>query len=411
MTREGAPTPDAIVLGAGAAGLMAAATAGQAGRRVVVLDHAPQAGRKILISGGGRCNFTNMDAGAGQFLSGNPHFAKSALARYTPADFLALVQRHRIPWHEKAAGQLFCDRSARDIVDMLLRECAAGQVDMRLSHRIIDVARNSAGLYRVETDQGVFTARSLIVATGGLSIPKLGATGLAHDLARRFGLRVVAPAPALVPLTFGAQDREWMEPLAGLSVRVGITCHSGTGRQARRVTFDDGMVFTHRGLSGPAILQASSYWQPGQALEIDLLPGIDAAQRLLAIKRDRPRAGAVAMLSMLLPQRLAQLLAHASLPEGQLAAMPDAVLTGVAAQLSAWRLNPHGTEGYVKAEVTRGGVDTDCLSSRDMEARDVPGLFMVGEAVDVTGWLGGYNFQWAWASGRAAGQAVAERMD
>ncbi|RFD20381.1 NAD(P)/FAD-dependent oxidoreductase [Komagataeibacter melaceti] len=390
---------------------MAAATAGQAGRRVVVLDHAPQAGRKILISGGGRCNFTNMDAGAGQFLSGNPHFAKSALARYTPADFLALVQRHRIPWHEKAAGQLFCDRSARDIVDMLLRECAAGQVDMRLSHRIIDVARNSAGLYRVETDQGVFTARSLIVATGGLSIPKLGATGLAHDLARRFGLRVVAPAPALVPLTFGAQDREWMEPLAGLSVRVGITCHSGTGRQARRVTFDDGMVFTHRGLSGPAILQASSYWQPGQALEIDLLPGIDAAQRLLAIKRDRPRAGAVAMLSMLLPQRLAQLLAHASLPEGQLAAMPDAVLTGVAAQLSAWRLNPHGTEGYVKAEVTRGGVDTDCLSSRDMEARDVPGLFMVGEAVDVTGWLGGYNFQWAWASGRAAGQAVAERMD
>ena len=402
---------DAIVLGAGAAGLMAAATAGQAGRRVVVLDPAPQAGRKILISGGGRCNFTNMDAGAGQFLSGNPHFAKSALARYTPADFLALVQRHRIPWHEKAAGQLFCDRSARDIVDMLLRECAAGQVDMRLSHRIIDVARNSAGLYRVETDQGVFTARSLIVATGGLSIPKLGATGLAHDLARRFGLRVVAPAPALVPLTFGAQDREWMEPLAGLSVRVGITCHSGTGRQARRVTFDDGMVFTHRGLSGPAILQASSYWQPGQALEIDLLPGIDAAQRLLAVKRDRPRAGAVAMLSMLLPQRLAQLLAHASLPEGQLAAMPDAVLTGVAAQLSAWRLNPHGTEGYVKAEVTRGGVDTDCLSSRDMEARDVPGLFMVGEAVDVTGWLGGYNFQWAWASGRAAGQAVAERMD
>ncbi|AXY21412.1 tricarballylate dehydrogenase [Komagataeibacter saccharivorans] len=400
---------DAIVLGAGAAGLMAAATAGQAGRRVMVVDHAPHAGRKILISGGGRCNFTNMDMGASQFLSGNPHFAKSALARYTAADFLALVQRHRIPWHEKAAGQLFCDRSARDIVDMLLRECAAAQVDMRLSHRIIDVARDGGGEYRVETDQGVFRARNLIVATGGLSIPKLGATGLAHDLARRFGLRVVAPAPALVPLTFGAQDREWMEPLAGLSVNVGIACRSGTGRHAREVIFRDGMVFTHRGLSGPAILQASSYWQPGQALDIDLLPGVEAGRRVLDIKRDRPRAGGLAMLSMLLPQRLAQVFAQAYLPEGQLAGMPDAVLTAVAHQLGAWRLNPHGTEGYVKAEVTRGGVDTDGLSSRDMEARDVPGLFMVGEAVDVTGWLGGYNFQWAWSSGHAAGQAVAER--
>lgn len=399
----------AIVLGAGAAGLMAAATAGQAGARVLVLDHAPHAGRKILISGGGRCNFTNMDTGPGQFLSANPHFAKSALARYTPADFVDLVRRHRIPWHEKAAGQLFCDRSARDIVDMLRRECAAGQVDVRVSHRIIDVARDAGGHYRVETDHGTFHAPSLIVATGGLSIPKLGATGLAHDLARRFGLRVVSPAPALVPLTFGAQDREWMEPLAGLSVTVGITCHAGEGRQARQVTFRDGMVFTHRGLSGPAILQASSYWQPGQVLDIDLLPGIDATSRLLEIKRDRPRAGGVAMLSMLLPQRLAQLMAHAHLPDGQLAGMPDAVLANVAGVLSGWRLNPHGTEGYVKAEVTRGGVDTDCLSSRDMQARDVPGLFMVGEAVDVTGWLGGYNFQWAWASGHAAGQAVAER--
>ncbi|MHC0614794.1 BaiN/RdsA family NAD(P)/FAD-dependent oxidoreductase [Komagataeibacter oboediens] len=398
-----------IVLGAGAAGLMAAATAGQAGARVLVLDHGPHVGRKILISGGGRCNFTNMDTGAGQFLSANPHFAKSALARYTPADFLALVQRHRIPWHEKAAGQLFCDRSARDIVDMLRRECAAGQVDVRVSHRIIDVTRDGAGQYRVETDHGIFHAPNLIVATGGLSIPKLGATGLAHDIARRFGLRIVAPAPALVPLTFGAQDREWMEPLAGLSVTVGITCHEGEGRQARQATFRDGMVFTHRGLSGPAILQASSYWQPGQVLDIDLLPGIDAGRRLLEIKRDRPRAGGVAMLSMLLPQRLAQLMAQAHLPDGQLAGMPDALLANVGRILSGWRLNPHGTEGYVKAEVTRGGVDTDCLSSRDMQARDVPGLFMVGEAVDVTGWLGGYNFQWAWASGHAAGQAVAER--
>lgn len=401
---------DAVILGAGAAGMMAAATAGQAGCRVVVVDHAAQPGRKILISGGGRCNFTHLESGPGMFLSANPHFAKSALARYTPRDFLDLIARHRIAWHAKTPGQLFCDRSASEIVEMLVRECLQGRVEMALSNRIIAVRRDAGGHFVVETDRMVLHARAVVLATGGLSIPKLGATGLSHDVARRFGLKIVEPAPALVPLTFGAADREWMVELAGVSLDVATRCHDGAGRRARDVVFRDGMLFTHRGLSGPAILQASSYWSAGTALDIDCLPGRDAARCLRDLKKGRPRMGGAAMLASVLPQRLAQMLAARHLPDGPVGEMPDSVLDALAAMLSSWRLKPNGTEGYAKAEVTRGGIDTDGLSSQTMEARDVPGLFAVGEAVDVTGWLGGHNFQWAWSSGHAAGRALAERQ-
>ncbi|MBV1832776.1 BaiN/RdsA family NAD(P)/FAD-dependent oxidoreductase [Novacetimonas pomaceti] len=400
---------DAVILGAGAAGMMAAATAGQGGCRVAVLDHAAQPGRKILISGGGRCNFTHLDSGPDMFLSANPHFAKSALARYTPADFLELVKRHRIAWHAKTPGQLFCDRSASEIVGMLVRECQQGNVAMHLSNRIIAVRRDADGIFVVETDRMVLHARAIVLATGGLSIPKLGATGLSHDVARRFGLKIIEPAPALVPLTFGPCDREWMTGLAGVSMEIGAKCHVSQGRRGRDIVFRDGMLFTHRGLSGPAILQASSYWSPGASLDIDCLPGRDAARCLRELKKARPRMGGAAMLASLLPQRLAHLLAARHLPDGPVGEMPDGVLDALAGLLSSWRLMPTGSEGYAKAEVTRGGIDTAGLSSQTMEARDVPGLFAVGEAVDVTGWLGGHNFQWAWSSGHAAGRALAER--
>ncbi|GBQ33693.1 NAD(P)/FAD-dependent oxidoreductase [Gluconacetobacter azotocaptans] len=389
---------DVIVLGAGAAGLMAALTAGQRGRRVTVLDHAAEAGRKILISGGGRCNFTNRDTDAGCFLSGNPHFAKSALARFRPADILALVERHRIAWHEKTLGQLFCDGSARAVVEMLRAECDAGSVDLRLAHRITGVTK--ADCFTVATDRATFSAPALVLATGGLSIPKMGATGLSHDIARQFGLRVTPTTPALVPLTFDAATGEWMRDLAGVSVNVEARCG--------RARFREALLFTHRGLSGPAILQASSYWQAGGELCLDLLPGRDAAGLLRAAKRQRPRVAGQTMLGGLLPQRLAQMLAAHHLPDGPVGEMPDAVLNRLGQLLSRWVLTPTGTEGYAKAEVTRGGIDTRDLSSATMEARGVPGLYAVGEAVDVTGWLGGYNFQWAWASGHAAGRALAE---
>jgi predicted Rossmann fold flavoprotein len=394
---------DVIVLGAGAAGLMTALTAGQRGRRVVVLDHAAEAGRKILISGGGRCNFTNLDTDAGRFLSGNPHFAKSALARFGPSDVLALIERHGIAWHEKTLGQLFCDGSARAVVEMLLAECAAGGVDVRLSHRITDVARGDG--YAVSTDNGLFRAPSLVLATGGLSIPKMGATGLSHAVARQFGLRVTPTLPALVPLTVaeatpGATGTGWVRDLAGVSLDVVVRC--GTAR------FREAMLFTHRGLSGPAILQISSYWETGREVSVDLLPGQHAGEVLRAAKRQRPRVEGRTMLGGLLPQRLAQAMAMHHLPEGRVGDMPDAVLNRLGQVLGQWCLTPAGTEGFAKAEVTRGGIDTRDLSSRTMEARMVPGLYAVGEAVDVTGWLGGYNFQWAWASGHAAGRAIAE---
>jgi predicted Rossmann fold flavoprotein len=386
---------DAIVIGAGAAGMMCAATAGQRGRRVLLLDHGEQPGAKIIISGGGRCNFTNLETPASRFLSGNIHFAKSSLSRYTPADFIALLGRHGIPWHEKTLGQLFCDGSARQVVAMLVTECGAAGVDMRLAHRVTSLHQD--GAFKIETDRGRFSASALVIATGGLSIPKLGATGFAYDVARQFGVPVVPPAPALVPLTFGEPALGMMRSLSGTACEVIAT----VGQTA----FREALLFTHRGLSGPAILQASSYLAAGGEVSLDLLPAEDARAWLLTRKRERPRIALRTALAEVLPQRLAQALApeEDASPIGGLA---DRVLEAMAERLKRWRLVPSGTEGYAKAEVTRGGIDTHALSSRTMEARSAPGLYFIGEAVDVTGWLGGYNFQWAWASGFSAGQAV-----
>jgi predicted Rossmann fold flavoprotein len=387
---------DVIILGAGAAGLMCALRAGQRGKRVLLLDHAEAAGKKILISGGGRCNFTNTGCVPDRFLSANPHFARSALARYTQHDFIALVRKHRIAFHEKTLGQLFCDGSAREIVGMLLAECAAAHVDLRLNHRILGVTR--AERFRVETDRGSFGAASLVLATGGLSIPKMGATGLSHDIARQFGLAMAEARPALVPLTFADQALELMRPLSGLALDSIARC----GRAA----FREAMLFTHRGLSGPAILQASSYWREGEAITLDLLPERDATALLLAGKRARPKAEPKTVLAELVPQRLAQSLAAAHLPPRVIGEVGDKDLTRLGALLKAWRLTPSGTEGYAKAEVTLGGVDTTALDQKTMMAKTVPGLFVIGESVDVTGWLGGYNFQWAWSSGWVAAEAV-----
>jgi predicted Rossmann fold flavoprotein len=385
---------DVLVLGAGAAGLMCALTAGRRGRRVVVLDHARQAGEKILISGGGRCNFTNLHCAPERFLSDNPHFCRSALARYTPRDFLALVARHRIAWHEKTLGQLFCDRSARQIVAMLLAECAAVGVEIRLQQRIGEVARGDR--FCVQTDAGWIAAASLVLATGGLSIPKLGATGLAHEVARRFGLALTDIRPGLVPLVLGGAELGRVAGLAGVSAAIGARCG--------KIRFEEGMVVTHRGLSGPAILQISSFWRAGHSVEIDLVPEAPAGF-LRARKRERPKVGLRGVLGEVLPQRLAD----AFLPEhgvGPIGDVPDRDLAGMENALRAWTICPTGTEGYAKAEVTVGGVATTGLSQRTMQARTVPGLFVIGEAIDVTGWLGGYNFQWAWASGFVAGEVA-----
>ncbi len=386
---------DVVVIGAGAAGLMCAAVAGQRGRRVLLLDHADEPGRKILISGGGRCNFTNTGTVPERFFSANPHFARSALAQYSAEDFCALVARHGIASHEKTLGQLFCDGSARAIVTMLLAECEAAGVDLRLGHRVTGLSRSDR--FSVETDRGCFTASSLVLATGGLSIPKLGATGFAYDAARRFGLQLTEIRPALVPLLGNDADVALFRPLSGVALPVEAHCG--------RVSFQEAMLFTHRGLSGPAILQVSSAWREGQTVMLDLLPGTDTLAALRAAKAGRPRASLRTILASLLPQRLADALA-ARWPAGEIANLPDRVLADAASSLGRWAVTPAGTEGYIKAEVTLGGVDTAGLSSRTMEAKAVPGLFVVGEAVDVTGWLGGYNFQWAWSSGWCAGMAA-----
>jgi len=395
MSDPAPSTFDVIVLGAGAAGLMCAGQAGQRGRSVLLLDHADRPGKKILISGGGRCNFTNIHTAPDRFLSANPHFAKSALSRYTAHDFLALVESYGIAWHEKTLGQLFCDGSARQIVDLLLEECAKGGVAVRCGESIRRVTRDEAG-FTVETDGQVARAPSLVIATGGPSIPKLGATGFAYDLARQFGLKVVEPRPALVPLTLSGEDALFRE-LSGVATEVVADCGEASFREAA--------LFTHRGLSGPAILQVSSYWRRGDALSIDFLPEAEG-EWLVRAKHEAPRATMRSLLRSALPARLADALAERLGLEGPIASATDALLRETEARLSRWSFRPTGSEGFTKAEVTVGGVSTAELSSKTMEARRVPGLYLIGEAVDVTGWLGGYNFQWAWASGWAAAQAV-----
>ncbi len=388
---------DVMVIGAGAAGLMAAAVASQRGRKVVVLDHNGQPGRKILISGGGRCNFTNRVVLPTHYLSTNPHFVTSALKRFGPLDFLEMIQRHRIAWHEREHGQLFCDVSASLILDMLLAECAQGGVRIRTDCRISSVTGD--GPFAAATSQGSFTATSLIVATGGLSIPKIGATGFAHGLAKRYGLGVTPLAPALAPLTFAEPELGLMRDLAGIAVDAEVSFG--------KTRFREALLFTHRGLSGPAVLQISSYWKPGQPVSIDLLPGMDAQARLLERKTARPNAQVETVTAELLPARLARAVVEAvgltGRPIGQ---TTNAALANLAARLKSWSPIPVGTEGYRVAEATLGGVDTNQLSSKTMATKRLPNLYFVGEAVDVTGWLGGYNFQWAWSSGWVAGQSV-----
>lgn len=387
---------DAIIIGAGAAGLYCAMHAGRRGRRVLVLEHNAEPGAKILISGGGRCNFTNLNAGdPGRFVSANPHFARSALTRHTQRDFVALVQRHGIAFYEKTLGQLFCEgpRSSQRIVRMLSDECAAVGVELRTGCSIGEVTRGER--FTLQTSAGAFESETLVVATGGLSIPKLGATPFAYRLAEQFKISIVAPRAGLVPLTFNEDDLAWMRPLTGISADVRVSI----GKTA----FREAALFTHKGLSGPAVLQISSYWTPGQAIAVDWLPDVDE-DVLAARKRERPKALLKNILGELVSDRLANALSE-SLPQAAIGDMKDAVLAETARTLKAWRLKPHGTEGYAKAEVTVGGISTDALSQQTMETRTVPGLFFVGEAIDVTGWLGGYNFQWAWSSGWAAGQA------
>ena len=382
---------DVVVLGGGAAGLMCAIEAGKRGRRVVVLERAEKIGKKILISGGGRCNFTNLHCQPRNFLSRNPHFGKSALARYAPADFIALVEKHWIAYHEKTLGQLFCDHSASQIVAMLEAECRAANVKIIAGVRIREVGRDTSFVVRCEDEE--YHADALVVATGGLSIPKIGATSFGYDLALQFGLRIVATRPALVPLVFSAMDRKRFGDLAGVSTEVIAT----VGKEA----FREKMLFTHRGLSGPAILQASTYWQEGEGLRIDLAPGRAATQR---VREAGTRGTAVAekALREFLPHRLAERWLESFPPK----AWTNAALDAFEKKLHAWEIHPAGTEGYEKAEVTAGGVDTEELSSKTMESHKVRGLFFIGEVVDVTGHLGGYNFQWAWASGAAAGRAL-----
>jgi hypothetical protein len=361
---------------------------------VLLLEHAEAPGAKILISGGGRCNFTNREADLPErYLSANPHFCKSALSRYPPGDFIAMIERHRIPYHEKTLGQLFCDGSAREILAMLLAECRAARVDLRLAHRVREIARNDR--FRIETNRGVFAAPAVVIATGGLSIPKIGATGFAYDIARRFGLAVVEPRPGLAGLKVAGETLALCNALSGVSVDAIVSCGS--------VSFRENILLTHRGLSGPAILQISSYWKSGDTVAIDLAATIDAESFLRDRRRARPRAELKTVLAEILPSRLAEAIAPG---KEQMANLPDRHLVAISERVKRWKVQPVASEGWAKAEVTVGGIDTSALSSKTMESRRVPGLYLIGEAVDVTGWLGGYNFQWAWSSGWCAGQSV-----
>lgn len=388
---------DVVIIGAGGAGMMCAIEAGKRGRTVLVLDHAKNPGEKIRISGGGRCNFTNIHASPKNFLSKNPHFCKSALKRYTQHDFIAMVEHYRIDFHEKTLGQLFCDGPATQIIDMLLNEMQEYGVDLWLSCSVASVAASGGG-YVVQTSSGPVACESLVIATGGKSIPKMGATGFGYDIARQFGLPIEETRPGLVPLTFDPQTLERLRPLAGISNPSVVSCG--------KTSFDEAMLFTHRGISGPSILQISSYWREGQDIRISLLPKLVLFDALRAQRSANGRQALQTALSVHLPKKLAQTLAQPFENVGNLADFSDKLLREVAAAVNDWHIRPAGTEGYRTAEVTLGGVSTDVLESRDMQVKGIPGLYFVGEVVDVTGWLGGYNFQWAWSSGWCAGQSV-----
>ncbi|MGK9052320.1 NAD(P)/FAD-dependent oxidoreductase [Neorhizobium petrolearium] len=388
---------DVVVLGAGAAGMMCAIRAGGRGRSVLVIDHARAPGEKIRISGGGRCNFTNIHAGAKNFLSANPHFAKSALARYTPRNFLDMVEAHGIAWHEKTLGQLFCDESARDIIRMLLSEMKAANVVLELQKQVTTVEKTLDG-FRIGTSDGPVEALSLVIATGGKSIPKMGATGFAYDIARQFGLKIVETRPALVPLTLDPNLLEKLSPLSG----IGVLAEIRHGRTA----FREALLFTHRGLSGPSILQISSYWREGDEITLAIEPDLDIAAALKTGRKANGRQAAQTVLAEILPKRLAQFFVESRGITGHLADLSDKAIDSLAGSIQNWTVRPAGSEGYRTAEVTLGGVDTSELDSKTMQAKAVPGLYFIGECVDVTGWLGGYNFQWAWASGHVCGESL-----
>jgi predicted Rossmann fold flavoprotein len=393
---------DVVIIGAGAAGMMCAAVAGQRGKSVLIVDHATKLAEKIRISGGGRCNFTNLHAGPNNFLSENPHFCKSALSRYSPQDFLTMVKRYKIAFHEKHKGQLFCDDSAEDIIRMLKAECDLGKVSWRMPCKVIDVQSAETG-FVIHTEQDEIYAPSVVIATGGLSIPKIGATDFSYKVAQHFNLKIVEPRPGLVPLTFDAASWEAFVPLSGISLEVDIEI----GEKKNKIVFREDLLFTHRGLSGPAVLQISSFWTTGQVIRVNLLPEIDVAQDLIDAKLTSKK-NLANYLSAYLPARLVDglLSAHGFAGDLRIADMQDKRLKLLGDKINRWEVVPSGSEGYKKAEVTRGGVDTKELSQQSMMATKVSGLYFIGEAVDVTGWLGGFNFQWAWASGFVAGQAV-----
>jgi len=391
------PSFDAIIIGAGAAGLMCASVAGGRGCRVLLIDHADKPGKKILISGGGRCNFTNRYTTAENYLSKNPHFCKSALSRFTAADFISMVEARGIPYHERSHGQLFCDDSAGDIVEMLLASCRDGGVEMRMNIEVESVEKKADG-FSLSTNKGNLQCRQLVVASGGLSLPKIGASPFGLKLAEQFGLPVVAPRAGLVPFTFTGSDMQALKELAGISLDVTVGC--------RGAAFSEAMLFTHRGLSGPAILQISSIWQPSDAISVDLLPGKTIEDDLAAWQSERPQAQLSTALASMLPKRLVRLLCNGLIRDMKLESMTESERGKVAAALHDWQLKPAGTEGYRTAEVTLGGVDTAALSSKDMQVKNIPRLYFIGEVVDVSGHLGGFNFQWAWSSGHACGMAL-----
>lgn len=391
---------DVIIIGAGAAGLMCAATAGYRGKKVLVLDHAKQAGKKILISGGGRCNFTNMDVEPNNYLCKNPHFVKSALSRYTQWDFLGLIGKYQVPYHERDFGQLFCDDSAKDIVNILMSECDAASVDVKLRTDIKSVEKNADESFTVSTNAHTYQVPNVVIATGGLSMPKLGATPFGYQIAEQFGLTVLPTRAGLVPLTLHQEQKQQLAELSGISFPVRIEAEDNT-------TFASDMLITHRGLSGPSVLQISNYWQPGEKVTIDLLPQQDLAEELTRAREHKGEQQTKTWLSQFLPKRFIELLIeNKELPDKPIKQLVHKEMDQIIATLHSWKITPNGTEGYRTAEVTLGGVDTDQLSSKTMEAKSVKGLYFVGEVMDVTGWLGGYNFQWAWASGYACGQSV-----